>query len=146
MPLAQKTVLLVGLLIQSLGCTQNPNPDLIRAARSRDIAAVRALLAKGADVNAKDKNGSTALMLVASRGHTDALRALLAAGANVNAKDIGGGTALMGAVMYGHTAAAEALLAAGGQTPERATLAEMDALWDRVKAQPWPKWMHFGIA
>jgi ATP diphosphatase len=28
----------------------------------------------------------------------------------------------------------EALLAAGGRTPEQATLAEMDALWDRVKA------------
>ncbi len=28
----------------------------------------------------------------------------------------------------------EALLAAGGRTPEDANLAEMDALWDRVKA------------
>ena len=28
----------------------------------------------------------------------------------------------------------ESLLAAKGQTPEQATLAEMDALWDRIKA------------
>ena len=29
----------------------------------------------------------------------------------------------------------EKLLAAEGQTPEEATLSEMDALWDRVKAE-----------
>jgi ankyrin repeat protein len=47
---------------------------------------VEALLTKGADVNAKANNGSTALMAAAQTGHIEIVEALLARGADVNAK------------------------------------------------------------
>lgn len=42
---------------------------------------VRLLLDAGADVNAEDQNGSTALMLAAEEGHEDIVRILTEAGA-----------------------------------------------------------------
>ena len=50
---------------------------------------VHALLAKGADVNAKSSGGATALMLASQDGHLEVVNALLAKGAEVNAKSTG---------------------------------------------------------
>src|SRR5208283_1772910 len=54
---------------------------------------LQALLDKGADVNAKDSSGGTALMDACTNGHKEIVELLLARGANVNTKDIGGETA-----------------------------------------------------
>ena len=55
---------------------------LMEAAYRGDLAAVRALLAKGADINEKNAYGATALMMAAGAGLTDATqRATLAASA-----------------------------------------------------------------
>jgi ankyrin repeat protein len=59
---------------------------LMRAAEGGRLHTVRALLKKGADVNAKDIFGGTALMAAASRGHFETVKALLGAGADPNAK------------------------------------------------------------
>ncbi|HEV2762104.1 MAG TPA: ankyrin repeat domain-containing protein [Pyrinomonadaceae bacterium] len=59
---------------------------LMRASERGDLRTVRALLRKGADVNAKDTFGGTALMSAAGRGHLPVVSALLAAGADPNAK------------------------------------------------------------
>jgi ankyrin repeat protein len=59
---------------------------LMRAAEGGRLHTVRALLKKGADVNAKDIFGGTALMAAASRGHFEMVKALLSAGADPNAK------------------------------------------------------------
>eukprot|EP00808_Paulinella_micropora_P027166 g8.t1 len=48
---------------------------------------VRALLAAGANVNAADQRGFTALILAGRYGHTATAQALLAAGAQIEAKD-----------------------------------------------------------
>jgi len=64
-----------------------PAEDLISAAERGDTAVVKALLAKGVKVNARDIYGSTALILAAGNGHLGVVRALLAKGAVVNAKD-----------------------------------------------------------
>ena len=69
--------------------------SLVEAASKGDTDKVQALLAKGADVNAKAYNGYTALMSAAWGGHTDIVQALLAKGADVNAKQKNGSTALM---------------------------------------------------
>lgn len=61
-------------------------PALIRAAEKGNFREVRALLSKGANVNARDKDGITALMMAASGGHLEVVRVLLAHGADVNAK------------------------------------------------------------
>ena len=47
------------------------------------------------DVNARDENGRTALMLAAVNGNEDCVKILIAAGADVNAKDNTGKTALV---------------------------------------------------
>ena len=63
--------------------------DLINAAKNGNIAGVKALLAKGADVNAKANNGGTALIAASEHGHLEVVKALLAKGADVNAENNG---------------------------------------------------------
>jgi len=52
------------------------------------------LLASGADINASNADGVTALMLLAQQIDADELKAAIAAGADVTAKDVQGRTAL----------------------------------------------------
>ena len=78
---------------------------------------VKDLLALGADVNAKNTKGYTALMGAAIKGHTAIVRALLAKeGIDVNAKDNEGYTALMCAAKRGQEATVSALREAQGAT------------------------------
>lgn len=56
--------------------------------------AVKALIAAGADVNAKTNDGKTALMKAASRQDIETVKILIAAGADVNVKTEDGQTAL----------------------------------------------------
>ena len=77
------------------------------------MAGVSRLIAAGTDVNAKRKNGATALMLASENGHEAVVAALLAAGADVNTKLPNGGMALMLASQNGHEAVVTALLKAG---------------------------------
>jgi len=76
--------------------------DLINAAENGDVAKVKVLLAKGADVNAKANNGATALIMASQNGHLEVVKALLAKGADVNAK-ANGWTALRIASHQGHS-------------------------------------------
>jgi ankyrin repeat protein len=71
---------------------------LLQAAEGGDAARVRELLAAGADPEARDAEGASALMLAAHGGHLDAVRALIDAGADVNAADARGFGALARAV------------------------------------------------
>jgi ankyrin repeat protein len=63
---------------------------------------VQKLIDKGADVNAKNKNGFTALMLAAQKGKFEIFCNLYRLGAKVDAKDKNGGTALMAASIKGN--------------------------------------------
>ncbi len=85
---------------------------LMSAIQSDDYEALRELIAKGTDVNAKDQSGFTALMLAVSTRHIRIVEALLSAGADPNAHPVGEGTALMLAVGSGELVILQDLLRA----------------------------------
>jgi ankyrin repeat protein len=84
---------------------------LIKAVRKGDTAAVRALLAKGEDVQARDTTSRTALMYAAENGDPTTVQMLLISGADVNARDWQGWTALMYAAENGDFTTVQTLLA-----------------------------------
>ena len=72
------------------------------------------LLAQGADINARDQDGSSSADVGGVGGHTASVEALLAQGADINARNKNGMTALMWAAsgsLERHTACVEVLLA-----------------------------------
>ena len=77
------------------------------------------LLDSGADVNAADLTGLTALMAASIGGHADSARILLEHNAKVNAATVDGTTALMYASMFRHKAVCVALIAAGASVTAR---------------------------
>ena len=86
------------------------------AAQNGDIKALRYLLSKGADPNARKKDDMTVLMVAAMFGHANCVESLLEAGVDYAAQDVYGYTALMFA--FGSEACEGLLLAAEarGQT------------------------------
>ena len=92
------------------------------AARSGDLDAVRALLREGADVNAANGDGMSALHWAAERGDAGMLDALVQAGAAVDAVTrIGHYTPLHVASTGGHAAVIERLAAAGADVSATAS-------------------------
>jgi ankyrin repeat protein len=77
---------------------------LAHAVAVDDLASVRALLAEGADVNARADEGETVLMTAALLGRTAIVQCLVAEGADLEAKDRRRETALMKADQHGHEA------------------------------------------
>ena len=61
--------------------------DILEAARRGKPKEVEALLAKGADIESRDKEGKTPLMLAAQYGRTSTVQLLLAKGARPDARD-----------------------------------------------------------
>jgi predicted nucleic acid-binding OB-fold protein len=61
--------------------------QLLAAARKGDVAVVKDLLDKGANVNSKNRYGSTPLFFACDRGHLEVVKLLLDRGADMNARD-----------------------------------------------------------
>jgi ankyrin repeat protein len=86
---------------------------------------VRALLAKGADVDTKDEYGITALMRASQHGHLKSVNLLLDKGSDVNATDKIGWTALMHATVDGRREVVKVLLAKGARDKNIALIAAL---------------------
>ena len=110
-----------GLAILLIGAA-DARPPLVEAARTADATALRALLQKGADVNAVEPDGTTALHWASYRDDTDSADLLLRAGAKVNAANDLGATPLWTASLNGSETMVRRLLAAGAN-PNTALLA-----------------------
>ena len=78
------------------------NKQLIEAAKQGNAEAVKALLERGANVNAQDKQGWTALMYAAQNECIEVVKVLLDSNADVNEQNAHGWTALMNAAFCGH--------------------------------------------
>jgi len=84
-----------------------------RAAREGDVSALRTQITQGADVDALDRYGQSALMLAALGGHLEAVTALIAAGANLDVTAKFGLSAITLAIVNGHQSVARTLASAG---------------------------------
>ena len=91
------------------------NAQLIEAAWDNDLRRARALIARGADVNAKDETVQSAFLIATSEGYLELLELTLRHGADVHAKDSFNGTGLIRAADRGHAAVARRLVRAGVQ-------------------------------
>ena len=80
----------------------NLNSQLVEAAILGNMQQVKQLIAKGADVNARNRSGDIALIRAAEDGYTEICKLLISKGANVNAYDYYGFTALIQAAANGH--------------------------------------------
>ena len=94
----------------------NVNNELLSAASSGDTAAATRLLGEGADVDAKNNQGDTALLLAAKSGKIDTAKLLIEKGANLEAKNNVGETALIAACTSGHAEIAQLLVEKGAAT------------------------------
>jgi ankyrin repeat protein len=95
---------------------------LMTAARTGKLDAVKALLARGVDVNAREASrGQTALMWAVSERHGEVAQTLIEHGAEVRAGSRSGFTPLMFAARQGDLAVVKMLLAHGANVNETAS-------------------------
>ena len=90
-------------------------PPVLIAVANQNLELFRAMVEKGADVHARDKSGSTALMWAAfnETGDTAMVEELLRMGLDPSAANLAGETALTWASRRGHTAMEMVLRRAG---------------------------------
>ncbi len=89
------------------------NDKLLKAAKKGSLEEVKTLLEKGADVSAKDQDGSTVLMYAALSGNLELVKHLVNRGASVNARDKDGKTTLMAVAAKGDLETVRFLLDSG---------------------------------
>jgi ankyrin repeat protein len=81
-----------------------------------NIIIIKSCISAGADINARDANGSSALLHAAQIRNIEIVNLLINAGADVNARDIYGNTALILADQYNYKDTARLLIDAGADS------------------------------
>jgi uncharacterized protein len=95
--------------------------DWEQAVRRGDVKCLRRLLTAGAEINARDRYGQTALMIAARGGKSSVVHLLLENGAALDYTAKYGLSALMLAVIGGHIDIVRALVEAGADLTIRGT-------------------------
>ncbi|MEZ0225738.1 MAG: ankyrin repeat domain-containing protein [Alphaproteobacteria bacterium] len=112
------------------GMMKSRRSPLMDAAFRGDGRRVAGLLKGGADINATNATGATALTLAAQNGHKAVVSYLLSKGAGVNAiegaakTNKAGMTALMHAAQQGHAEIVKMLLEKGADTKVKTSLGQ----------------------
>ena len=114
-----------------------PPDALHHAAQAGDIDALEVAIAAGADVNARDARGWTALMHAANKGYTLLVPLLIEANAEVDIRAPDGATALFIAAVHGHAEVFARLMQAGADAsiagPQGRTPVEVAQLRDHSR-------------
>src|SRR3954463_6935603 len=104
------------LLLPLLARGEDDRDRLWDAARRGDAKAVKELLTRGVDVNARTRYGATALWFAAYKGRDEVVRVLLAGKADPNIADtVWATTPLALAASQGHVESVKLLLKAGAR-------------------------------
>jgi len=106
-------IVLLGACVLLAACDKNT--PLMEKVIDKDAAGASKLIAEGADVNAKNNYGWTALSHAARIGNAELVKLLLDHGADINARDQSGWTPLMRAAMKGRTEVVKVLLDRGAK-------------------------------
>lgn len=123
-------------VIQLLKTGVNPNSKsrssiehtpILLATKLQKIETVKILIENGADVEAKNESGLTALKIAISSRNEQLIKILLESGANVNSKNDNNATPIMGASYWGLIRIIEILLKSGARVND-ATKAGVTAL------------------
>ncbi len=110
LPLALLSLAIVLPALRGQAAGEN---QVVAAAKEDDVQAVRALIAKRANVNEAARDGSTALLWAAYNSNLEMTRTLISAGAKVNIPNQYGITPLLQASRTGDTEIMQALIRAG---------------------------------
>jgi ankyrin repeat protein len=114
------------LLLAAACLSATAAPLLLDALKAGDLATFQKVLQEGADPNAAETDGTTALHWAVQMDRLDMVRALIAAGAGVNVKNRYGAPPLMLAATNGNAPITDALLKAGADAlatvPETGTI------------------------
>ena len=109
----------------------NQTTPLMKASHAGESQIVSALIAEGADLQARNADGNNALWLACAGGHLDIMVLLIAAGIDMDNRNVNGATCLMYAASASKPAVVERLIQAGAglspETPEGFTALDMAA-------------------
>lgn len=110
--------------------------SLLQAIWKEDLSAIKELLARGVNPDARTAIGSGPLHGAVKKGEAEITRLLIAHGADVNARDVNGLTPLMAAAAAGQAQNVETLLAAGARMEDMDEKGFTALMWAVLQGSP----------
>lgn len=101
------------------------NFDLFEASKEGRTDAVKALLAQGASVKARNRFGNTALIYAARSGNVETVKALLEADSDLNHQNLNGSSVLFDATKRNKEEVAPMVWGGSSRTPPSSVMAAM---------------------
>ena len=108
--------------------------DLWRLAETDDTGQLEEILARGADIDARNVDGVTALMRAAYTGRLKMVRALIGHGADLNATRVDGFTSLGLAAFFGHTDVVKVLVESGADLSQATRFSTSAEMWASARS------------